>query len=59
MAVYEEYNRDTIEYFNKYAPEKLFHTSLDDIKKWKKLGNFLGIDVADNYNVHANKTKMK
>jgi hypothetical protein len=51
--IYEEYNRDAIEYFKKYAPEKLFYTNLEqDDEKWKKLGKFLGVKVNSEYNTH-------
>lgn len=55
-AVYEEYNRDAIEYFKKYAPEKLFYTSLEDKEKWKKMADFLKIKIEEGYDIHTNKT---
>jgi len=56
IKVYEEYNREVIEYFNKYAPNKLFVCKLEDDQKWQKLGKFLNIKVDKNYNVHVNKS---
>ncbi|OOZ40376.1 hypothetical protein BOW53_07835 [Solemya pervernicosa gill symbiont] len=56
IKVYEEYNREVIEYFKKYAPEKLFITSLSDNNKWLDIGGFLGIKVNVDYECHANKT---
>lgn len=57
--VYEEYNRDAIAFFKKYASDKLFSCHLQDPDKWKKLGNFLDIEVNDGYDVHSNKSKDK
>jgi len=56
LRAYQIYNRDAIEYFKKYAPDKLFYTRLDDPEKWQKIGSFLGIKVAKDYNIHSNKT---
>ena len=56
IKVYEEYNREVIEYFRKYAPNKLFVSNLTDKNKWQDLGKFLGIHVEKNYGAHANKT---
>ena len=50
--VYNEYNREVIEYFYANAPDKLFHTNLNDEKKWEKLGDFLNIEVDQQYNTH-------
>ena len=56
-SVYEEYNREIKSYFRKYAPEKLFSSSIEDKRKWQKLGHFLGIKVNDNYERHSNKSR--
>jgi hypothetical protein len=56
IKVYEEYNREVLEYFKKYAPDKLFVSSLTDKNKWQNLGKFLGINVNKEYNSHANKS---
>lgn len=52
IRVYEEYNREVKEYFNKYAPKNLFIADLEDKEKWKKLSNFLKVKSVENYNVH-------
>ena len=52
--IYELYNREVIEYFSKYAPEKLVHCSLEDKDKWIKLGAFLHIEIPQNYDVVLN-----
>ncbi len=59
IKVYEEYNREAMEYFNKYASEKLFVCTLEDPMKWQKLGKFLNINIERGYNVHVNKSKVK
>jgi len=59
IKVYEEYNREVVEYFKRYAPNKLFVSQLTDKEKWKNLSQFLQIKVATDYEVHANKTQKK
>lgn len=54
--IYENYNREVIEFFKNQNKGELFVCSLKDKKKWQKLGNFLKIKVNNNYNVHANKS---
>jgi hypothetical protein len=54
--IYFEYNREAIEFFKKHGPEKLFHARLEDESKWKDLGDFLGIKVKSDYNVHSNRS---
>lgn len=57
IKVYQEYNREAIEYFKNYAPTKLFVTDLEDNEKWKKLGVFLDLKVSDGYNMHIRSPK--
>lgn len=49
--VYREYNREVIEYFKKYAPDKFIALDLTDKEKWKKLGNFLKLNVSEDYDI--------
>jgi len=56
IKVYEEYNREVIEFFNKFCPDKLFVTRLENSDKWQELGRFLNIDVGSDYDVHSNKS---
>lgn len=44
------------EFFAHFGSEKLFSCRLEDPLKWIKLGNFFGIDVAEDYNVHENRS---
>ncbi len=55
-VVYDEYNREVVEYFKKHAPSKLFVTQIEDKSKWEKLGRFLGIEIEDGYDVHVHKS---
>ena len=55
--VYEEYNREAIDFFQRYSRESLFVDRLEDKGKWQKLAKFLGFSVDDDYNVHLNKSK--
>lgn len=55
-AIYENRNREIIDFFNKNRPESLFHRSLYDAQKWPDLGNFIGIRVPTDFNVHSNKS---
>jgi hypothetical protein len=56
ISVYEEYNREVIEHFQKIGPERLFHARLEDTDKWVRLGRFLDIAVTEDYEAHSNKT---
>lgn len=53
VTVYEEHNREVIEYFKKYAPNKLFHCHLKNEDKWKQLSEFLSISMKSGYNIHV------
>jgi hypothetical protein len=59
IKVYNEYNRDVIEYFKNYAPHKLFVSKLENDEKWRKLGEFLKFNVQENYEVHVNKSPQR
>ena len=55
-TIYENYNSEVITFFEDSNPERLFTAQLKDPDKWQKLGDFLGINVDDNYNKHSNKS---
>lgn len=59
IKVYKEYNREVIEYFKKYGPEKLFVCRLENKNKWKKLGEFLGFHVPEAFNIHLNQSSKQ
>jgi len=42
------------DFFRRHAPERLHLGRLEDPGKWTKLGAFLGLDVPDDYESHAN-----
>lgn len=56
-TIYEENNREVIDYFKRFAPQSLFVAKLEDTEKWIKLGQFLGVEVELAYNVHSNKSQ--
>ncbi len=56
IQIYEEFNREAIEYFDQNKSKRLFLSHLKDEKKWVRLGKFLNIDVDPEYNIHSNKT---
>lgn len=56
--IYNEYNKEAINFFKKYAPQNFYFGRLEDPEKWIKLGRFLNIDVDENYSVHANNSKL-
>jgi hypothetical protein len=55
--IYLSHNRAAADFFSKFAPEALFVGKLEDRDKWKKLGEFLNLDVPDDYNVHENRSR--
>jgi hypothetical protein len=57
INIYNELNREKIEFFKRHARNRLFICELEDNKKWLKLGNFLNVDVSHDYDVHSNKSK--
>ena len=56
-SFYEMRNREVTDFFNEKNTESLFVCDLFDNEKWSKLGEFIGIDVPDSFEVHANKSK--
>ena len=56
-AIYETRNKEVKMFFEKYAPDSFFSCELKDQLKWQKLGDFVGVNVPDNYAVHSNKSE--
>lgn len=54
--IYEMHNLEVKDFFHKRAPKSLHVGRLDDPKKWKKLGKFLGVQVPDEYRCHKNRS---
>jgi len=52
VGIYEEYNREVMEFFKKKDPSRLFVSRLEDDQKWIRLGEFLNKQVSPDYNVH-------
>lgn len=55
--VYYRHNMEVKDFFQRHAPERLFICQLEDPDKWFKLGEFLGVNVPANYNVHENRSQ--
>ena len=55
--VYKLHNKEVVDFFNQFSPKSLFTCRLEDQQKWMKLGQFVGIDVPADFEVHANKSK--
>ena len=56
IEVYERYNKEVIVFFENSNSERLFTGQLEDPEKWKKLGDFLEVNVDKNYRKHSNKS---
>lgn len=48
-SIYYLHTIEVKDFFQRHSPASLFVGSLDDSKKWVKLGDFLGFKVPDNY----------
>lgn len=55
--VYRLHNTEVQDFFRRHAPEALHVGRLEDSDKWKKLGEFLGVEVPDDYVCHENASK--
>lgn len=56
ISWYNLRNREIFEFFDSQDKGRLFHSTLEDVNKWQKLGEFLNIDVPDGFEIHANKS---
>jgi len=57
--IYRLHTLEVQDFFNRFSPDSLFVGSLEDPLKWQKLGEFLNIQVPDNYSSHENKSSTK
>ena len=55
-VIYKLHNKEVVDFFNTLSPSSLFTCNLDDQQKWSKLGQFVGIEVPDDFEVHLNKS---
>ncbi|EPR74705.1 Tetratricopeptide TPR_2 [Winogradskyella psychrotolerans RS-3] len=55
--IYNLRNKEIVDFFNAISPNSLFAAQLEDADKWKRLGDFFNIELPNNYQVHANKSK--
>lgn len=56
MEVYRLHNTEVMEFFGRHAPQALLWAELEDPRLWRRLGEFLGVDVARGYRCHLNAT---
>ncbi|MTI38306.1 hypothetical protein E1140_02255 [Fulvivirga lutimaris] len=54
--VYQLRNREVLEFFSELNRDRLIHAKLEDKNKWKKLGDFFGFTVKEEFDVHYNKS---
>lgn len=54
--VYRIRNQEIKDFFEERAPKVLFTCELEDLQKWNKLANFMNISVADDMDIHKNKS---
>lgn len=52
--VYRLHNIEVQDFFRRRSPASLHVGSLEDPKKWQKLGKFLGVEVPEAYESHEN-----
>lgn len=50
--IYRLHNMEVQDFFRRHAPGSLHIGQLEDPDKWKKLGEFLGVEVPQGYNCH-------
>src|SRR5947207_14632872 len=55
--IYRLHNTEVIDFFRRHAPESLYSARLEDPDKWKRLGEFLGVQVLEGYKSHENPSK--
>lgn len=55
-SLYVTRNFEIEQFFKEFAPHRLFTCSLYDQEKWQKLGAFVGENISDDFDVHANKS---
>ena len=55
--IYRCHNTEVQSFFYRHAPESLHVGRLEDPDKWRKLGNFLGIEIPDDYENHENASR--
>lgn len=57
QAVYRLHNESVQDYFARHAPHALHVGRLEDPGKWQRLGAFLGLPVAPDYDVHEHRSE--
>jgi hypothetical protein len=54
--IYEVRDREIVDFFASKGLDQLFTCSLEDDRKWQKLGDFMGIEVSEAFEVHSNRS---
>ena len=49
------HHREVVDFFEEHGPHRLFVCSLDEEKKWTKLGSYSGIIVPADFRIHMNR----
>ena len=57
--IYRLHNLEVQDFFQRHAPDSLHVGRLEDPDKWRKLGEFLGIEVPAGYTCHRNASNKK
>lgn len=57
--IYELRNMEIINFFKEAKNESFIVCDLMDQSKWKKIGNFMKLNVPSDFNIHSNKSKIE
>ena len=56
--IYRLHNTEVQDFFHRHDLKKLHVGKLEDPDKWKKLEDFLGVEIPDNYKNHENASQV-
>jgi len=54
IDIYRLHNIEVEDFFSRHAPASLHIGRLEDPNKWKKLGDFLNVELPEGYDSHEN-----
>lgn len=57
VSLYNLHNREVVDFFERNSPQSLFTARLEDLGKWVRLGEYLGINVDPKYEAHLNRSE--
>jgi len=58
-GVYGLRNREISEFFAAHDPSRIVSLELEDPQKWVKLGDYFGISVPDDLEIHSNRSESR